>query len=362
MNSSSILFYTFYVAMVAWLYSIGVLFLSDSVPERYNLFMAKCMWLTLMSGISLMCSRTPSWRTLHIVSHRERLFAQNSERTPPTLDSFWPCFCVSLNKRSYLFFNTASQGRSGFKKPKKLCLIHPVIRPSLSERRVFCSNRKKPLWSRLSPAANDVNPVYTVFVNLSLLVKKWCLNLSQMCWFTGVRTYANIEVLCGDLVEAVLALNKKARRGSLFEKKEGKNRKTLFTAGLGWKRGHLWSSMKHFFFIILYYMCVSQRDEGFQNCALRRTQQRYLGLFLFTSNIPNEFNVKGQMGVSYFPILFVIRWLKVVDGRILLCWMQKTDFAIQYKLLLLGKDRLFIFLMGLTSHGCNVESLFPYDD
>lgn len=31
---------------------------------------------------------------------------------------------------------------------------------------------KKPLWSRLSPAANDVNPVYTVFVNLSLLVKK----------------------------------------------------------------------------------------------------------------------------------------------------------------------------------------------
>lgn len=59
MTSSSIL-YTFYFAIVAWLYSsIGVLFLSDSVPELYNMFMTKCMWFTLMSGISLMCSRTP---------------------------------------------------------------------------------------------------------------------------------------------------------------------------------------------------------------------------------------------------------------------------------------------------------------
>lgn len=64
MTSSSIL-YTFYFAIVAWLYSsVDVLFLSDSVPELYNLFMTKCMWFTLMSGISLMCSRTPSWRTL----------------------------------------------------------------------------------------------------------------------------------------------------------------------------------------------------------------------------------------------------------------------------------------------------------
>lgn len=64
MTSSSIL-YTFYFAIVAWLYSsIGVLFLSDSVPKLYNLFMTKCMWFTLMSGISLMCSRTPLWRTL----------------------------------------------------------------------------------------------------------------------------------------------------------------------------------------------------------------------------------------------------------------------------------------------------------
>lgn len=59
MTSSSIL-YTFYFAIAARLYSsIGVLFLSDSVPELCNLFMTKCMWFTLMSGISLMCSRTP---------------------------------------------------------------------------------------------------------------------------------------------------------------------------------------------------------------------------------------------------------------------------------------------------------------
>lgn len=59
MTSSSIL-YPFYFAIAAWLYSsIVVLFLSDSVPELYNLFMTKCMWFTLLSGISLMCSRTP---------------------------------------------------------------------------------------------------------------------------------------------------------------------------------------------------------------------------------------------------------------------------------------------------------------
>lgn len=155
MTSSSIL-YTFYFAIVAWLYSsIGVLFLSDSVPELYNMFMTKCMWFTLMSGISLMCSRTPSWRALQdcrllyglakvlqrwyfrwrddkrlrfIVSHRERFVftlrhfkddmkSLNKPLLQRTL-CFSLCFLHSLNK-GLTFFNTASQGRSGFKKPKR---------------------------------------------------------------------------------------------------------------------------------------------------------------------------------------------------------------------------------------------------
>lgn len=65
----------------------------------------------------------------------------------------------------------------------------PVICPSLSEKKgagvcyfsfflclgflggfynSFAQNWRKPLRSRLSPAANDVNPVHTVFVNVSL--------------------------------------------------------------------------------------------------------------------------------------------------------------------------------------------------
>lgn len=60
-------------------------------------------------------------------------------------------------------------------------------------------------------------------------------------------------------MEAVLALNKRARRGSLFEKKEGKNRKTLFTAGLGLKRGHL---LKFYEALLFHYfvlrVCISK--------------------------------------------------------------------------------------------------------
>lgn len=60
--------------------------------------------------------------------------------------------------------------------------------------------------------------------------------------------------------------------------------------------------MKHFFSFFLrkkkVFMCVSKRDEGFQCRALRRTQQRYSGLFIFwfTSNIPNKYNVRGRNG------------------------------------------------------------------
>lgn len=43
----------------------------------------------------------------------------------------------------------------------------------------FAQNWRKPLRSRLSPAANDVNPVHTVFVNLSLLVKETLFGLKS---------------------------------------------------------------------------------------------------------------------------------------------------------------------------------------
>ncbi len=109
--------------------------------------------------------------------------------------------------------------------------------------------------------------------------------------------------------------------------------------------------MKHFFFII--FTCVSVRDEGFQYRALRRTQQRYLGLFLFTSNIPNEYNVRGQRGgVIFARTLFVIRGIKVVVGRLLLRWMQKMDFAIQYKLLLLWRE--YVGYLSFGDAGFNI--------
>lgn len=43
----------------------------------------------------------------------------------------------------------------------------------------FAQNWRKPLRSRLSPAANDVNPVHTVFVNLSLSVKETLFGLKS---------------------------------------------------------------------------------------------------------------------------------------------------------------------------------------
>lgn len=61
-----------------------------------------------------------------IVSHQERFvfsstdiskMTQKFEQTPPSLDSVL-CFLRSPNK-GLTFFNTASQRRSGFKKPKR---------------------------------------------------------------------------------------------------------------------------------------------------------------------------------------------------------------------------------------------------
>lgn len=157
--TSSLILYTFYFAIVAWLYSsIGVLFLSDSVPELYNLFLTKCMWFTLMSGISLMCSRTPSWRALQdcwllkglaevlqrwyymwrddklhrlVVSHQERFVFllrhfKEFEQNPPRLDSVLLCFVHPVNK-GLTFFNTASRGQVRFQKAKKVCMTHVIL-------------------------------------------------------------------------------------------------------------------------------------------------------------------------------------------------------------------------------------------
>lgn len=160
MTSSSIL-YTLYFAIVAWLYSsIGVLFLSDSVPELYNMFMTKCMWFTLMSGISLMCSRTPSWRASQdcrllyglakvsqrryymwrdgkrlcvIVSHREKFvfslrhFKDDIEVwTNPSSTGFSLCFSHFLNK-GLTFFQHCLSGQVRFQKAKKVCMTHVIL-------------------------------------------------------------------------------------------------------------------------------------------------------------------------------------------------------------------------------------------
>lgn len=223
MTSSSIL-YTLYFAIVAWLYSsIDVLFLSDSVPELYNMFLTKCMWFTLMSGILLMCSRTPSWKALQdcrllnglakllqrwrddalhllIVSHQERfVFLLRLEKKIWTKPSS-ARFCTSVFRTSPIGGLTFSKKFHGldFKKPKGLYdTSNPVIRHLYLKKEVFCSNLKKtPLWSRLSPAANDVKPVYTVFVNLSLLsfFKKKIIMFKYSSDVLGVWTHANSEV------------------------------------------------------------------------------------------------------------------------------------------------------------------------
>lgn len=80
------------------------------------------------------------------------------------------------------------------------------------------------------------------------------------------------------------------------------------------------------------------------------------GTFLLTSNIPNEYNARGQRGGVSSLLDFVIRGIKDVVGRLLLCWMQKTDFAIQYKLLLLWKERVGYLpfdAVGFNITGCD---------
>lgn len=160
------------------------------------------MWFTLMSGISLMCSRTQLWRALQdcwlligLAKVLQRWYftklrrfkrfvfsVEEFERNPPRL----LCAVHPLNKALTFFQLWSGFRKAGGKKKKDFYdARNLVIRPSLSEKEGFCLNLKKPLWSRLSPAAIDVNPVYTVFVNLSLLVKKWCLNSTQMWWFMG---------------------------------------------------------------------------------------------------------------------------------------------------------------------------------
>lgn len=128
--------------------------------------------------------------------------------------------------------------------------------------------------------------------------------------------------------------------------------------------------MKHFFFII--FTCVYLKGMRVFNTVHWEGHNSDIWdfFFSFTSNIPNEYNVRGQRGgVIFARSLFAIRGMKIAVGRLLLRWMQKTDFAIQYKLLLLWKEHvgyLLFMMLGLTSLvviscGCNRKSFVLYD-
>lgn len=129
-----------------------------------------------------------------------------------------------------------------------------------------------------------------------------------MCWFMGVWTYANAEVLSRNLVEALLAQLTfwqwgRDFRGLSLQLAWDDRGDTLIRCNIS---GVLWSTS---FFFSLCFTCVYLKGmRGY--CALRRTQQWYLGgFFLFTSNIPNEYNVRGQRGwVSTLLESFLLSW------------------------------------------------------
>lgn len=62
--------------------------------------------------------------------------------------------------------------------------------------------------------------------------------------------------------------------------------------------------------------------------------------------------VKSRWGVIFARTLFVIGGIKVVVRGLLLRWMQKTDFAIQHKLLLLWKEH--VGCLSLDDVGFNI--------
>lgn len=312
---------------------------------------------------------------LHRVPSRKVcLFAQTFQRRHRSLNKallhwipyFSLCFLHSLNK-GLAFFQHCLSGQVRFQKSQKglYDTCNPVIRSSLSKRRDFAQIWKKPLWSRLSPAANDVNPVYTVFVNLSLLVKKWCLNWTHMCWFMGVWTYANAEVLSKKLVEVLLAWNE-GQTQLTFDNKEGIRRLSL---QLAWdERGDtlrrcnisevLWSTS----FSLFLHVCIL-KGWGFPILCTEKDTTVIFGTFFgllqtFLMNIIS--GVKG--GVSSLLEAFLLSegwklWLE--DFCCAGC--RKRTFAIQYKLLLLWKEHvgyLLFIMLGLTSLamiscGCN---------
>lgn len=136
MTSSSIL-YTFYFAIVAWLYSsIGVLFLSDSVPELYN-----CLWLSVCDlhwcQGSLSCSRTPSWRAVPkccrggtVMWTEEWKALRSLNKSLLHLIMRIVCF-LHFSKYKVLpfffFLNIASWGQVKFQKAKKVCMTHLIL-------------------------------------------------------------------------------------------------------------------------------------------------------------------------------------------------------------------------------------------
>lgn len=161
-------------------------------------------------------------------------------------------------------------------------------------------------------------------------------------------------------------LETRARHRSVFDSRDGTRSPPLQLAW--WKTGHLegteyfWSSMKHFFFII--FTCVYLKGtRGFNTGHWEGHNEDNWDYFLFTSNIPNEYNVRGQQG-GMSPLLeafLFMRRIKVVvvalDAENRLCRLIQAAAT-------LGRTcRLYDLLtLSLTPHGCNGKYLIPCDN
>lgn len=127
-----------------------------------------------------------------------------------------------------------------------------------------------------------------------------------MCWFMCLCIWTHAEVLSRNRVEASLARIKGQTQISVWQ--QGWDQKPLSAAGLmkdgtPWEDGiFLWSTS----FSLFLHVCIL-KGWGVSILGTEKDTTKIIGtIFLFTSNIPNEYNIRGQRGdVTFAWSLFV---------------------------------------------------------
>lgn len=148
----------------------------------------------------------------------------------------------------------------------------------------------------------------------------------------------------------------RARHSPLFDNKEGTRRLSL---QLAWdERGDTlsrcnisevpWSTS----FSLFLHVCIL-KGWGFSIPCTAKDTTATFGTILFTSNIPNEYNARGQTGVSsLLESLFVIRGMKVYGWRTTVALDAENELcnSIQAAATLERTCRLFIIWRCWVSH------------